>query len=193
MRAVAHRVQAEKITLKNNHGLILHNVEPDKEAANVLFLRYAFVVMGPESHVFPAFILDDWGAEIRGLKLYGWFKRHANEFPRAEIFGFEQDGKKTQRFVREFEHYVKLPCYVYEEREVAVEQGEMITAVFLPTPSAAALQKLDTPPKEQTNILIRRARVSWWRFPAAWSTSQLKEAWKNFAIRDETDRDNTAV
>ncbi len=70
MRAVSWHVQGSLFTGENGRSaLLLQNMEPESETAASLYLRFAFVTLGREEHIFPAFILDDWGKEIRGLKL----------------------------------------------------------------------------------------------------------------------------
>jgi hypothetical protein len=124
-------------------------------------MRFALLIQGPESHIFPALLLDDWGNERKSLSLYRWIRDNGNEFPRAEIFGFTHEGKETQHFLREFEIYFKYPCYVYRERRDPVAAGHQIAHIFLPdldvhTPAEAR-------PPSDVGSPLRRARVTWWR------------------------------
>lgn len=165
MRAISHRVQGELIEQDGKNVLILHDAKPDKEADSLLYLRYAFVRRGPEEHVFPAFLLDDWGAEVRGLKLYRFFKEHAEAFPRAEIFGFEADGHETQCFLREFEIYFKLPCYVYQARSDGVELGKQLDAILLQDSSVSEPTQVKRPSSHNITHPLNRAAVTWWQVP----------------------------
>ncbi|MFZ0546002.1 MAG: hypothetical protein WAM60_11220, partial [Candidatus Promineifilaceae bacterium] len=45
-------------------------------SADPIYLRFAFVTLGKEDHVFPAFVLDDWGNEIKGVGLYEWIQEN---------------------------------------------------------------------------------------------------------------------
>ncbi|MEM7333060.1 MAG: hypothetical protein AAF490_13305 [Chloroflexota bacterium] len=161
MRAISQRVQGRIIEKEGETQLFLENAKPDESATDILYLRYAFVTMGREDHIFPSFIVDDWGAEIRGLKVYKWFRQNANEFPRSEIFGFESDGREAQCFIREFEHYVKLPCYAYTSREQTVTEGKLIHKIILKDATIATETAVKTPPKELVSQPLRRARVQW--------------------------------
>lgn len=147
-------------------GLILHDLEPNLESANLITLRYAFVTRGPGGgdHIFPAFILDDWGREIRSLKLYRWVRENGDRFPRGEVFGFEQDGRETQCFLRELELYARLPCYAYRAQEQAVTEGHLLNAVFLPDSTVVEPQQIAKPPDLRGPL--RAARVTWWRIPS---------------------------
>lgn len=165
MRAIAQRVQGELIQKNGKAVLVLHDAKPAKDAPNLLYLRYAFVTLGREAPVFPAFLIDDWGAEVRGLKLYRWFKEHADEFPRAEVFGFEADGKETQCFLREFEHYVKLPCYAYQDRAQPVNEGVLLTAVLQPDSACHELTRGKRPFSTDITVPLRQAKVAWWCSP----------------------------
>lgn len=152
--------------LVGEHGrsaLLLQNVAPEEETAVSLYLRFPFVTLGREEHIFPVFILDDWGKEIRGLKLYEWFAEFGEQFPRAEIFGFEQDGAETQCFVRALEFYARLPLYVYAGGRTGVEAGTLVTAVLLPKPGITAPQPGQ--PAAEWKRPLRNARVSWWHVP----------------------------
>ncbi len=161
MRAISQRIQGEIIQQENETHLRFIKAKPDENEANILYLRYAFVTLGREQHVFPAFLVDDWGSEVRGLKVYRWFREHANEHPRSEIFGFEKDGSEAQRFIREFEHYVKLPCYAVSNREQPVEEGILINKVIIQDPNITESVEVKTPSKEIVPMPLRRARVKW--------------------------------
>ena len=164
MRAVSQRIAGSLLEENGRFALIMYDPHPDAKRDDLLFLRYAFVTRGPEDHIFPAFILDDWGREIRSLKLYRWFYEYGERFPRAEVFGYEQDGRETQCFLRELELYTRLPCYLYPTRETAVQEGVLLSAILLPDPSLNAPRQIK-PPAEWKRPL-RAARVSWWGVPA---------------------------
>ena len=166
LRAVGQRVAGELLKQKSRSGLILHDLKPDGETTDLITLRYAFVTRGPGGgdHIFPAFILDDWGREIRSLKLYRWVRENGEQFPRAEIFGFEQDGRETQCFLRELELYARLPCYAYRAREQAVSTGSLLDTVLLPDSTSLEPQQIARP--ADVRRPLRAARVTWWRIPA---------------------------
>lgn len=165
MRAVGQRVSGELLEQGNQTGLILHDFTLNQESPNHITLRYPFVTRGPGGgdHIFPAFILDDWGREIRSLKLYRWARENGEQFPRAEIFGFEQDGRETQCFLRELELYARLPCYAYSREESSISDGHLVDAIFLPDASIIDPQKISKP--EEIRRPLRAVRVTWWRIP----------------------------
>ncbi|NKQ37189.1 MAG: hypothetical protein HF973_16430 [Chloroflexi bacterium] len=144
--------------------LLLLNPDPTEITADSLYLRYAFVLLGPEEFVFPAFILDDWGHELRSLDIYEWVRENADHFPRAEIFGYEADGRETQCFVRGLELVVKLPCYVYQNATDKVTEGVRVDEIWLPDASVA--EPTPTKPPPELKRPLRSARVRWLRVPS---------------------------
>ena len=146
-------------------ALLLTNPKPEEESDASLILRFAFVTVGPEEHLFPSFLIDDWGGEVRSLALYGWVHENGNQFPRAEIFGFEQNGASVQFFVRELELYTKLPCYVYPNRQTPLAEGKQISAILLPDNAISQPEKTKRP--SHVKRPLASARVTWWQVPAS--------------------------
>lgn len=163
MRAARQRVGGQLLLQGRRNALVLHQLKPPKESDNLVYLRYAMVTRGPGDHIFPALVLDDWGRERRSLSLYQWIRENGDRFPRAEIFGFERDGRETQAFLRGMEIYARYPCYAYEEPDIPVQEGHLLYAIFLPDDQADAPQKIK-PPKD-LDLPLRAARVTWWRVP----------------------------
>lgn len=130
------------------------------DQAEKKYLRFALPLQGVERPIFPAFVLDDWGKEIRGLALYDWLEQYGPQFPRAELFGFELTGRDTQHFLRDFELYFNYPCYLYANRHDPVPAGTPLTTILLPTPHH---QGPPTPTKAPagTPLPLRRAAVHW--------------------------------
>jgi hypothetical protein len=165
LQAVGQRISGKLLEYDNARGLVVHDLKHAQTAQDLLILRYAFVTRGRDGgdHIFPAFILDDWGREIRLLKLYHWVRENGERFPRAEIFGYEQDGRQTQCFVRELELYATFPCYVFLKAEEPVSDGRLISAIFLPDASVKEVRKIRKPSDIQPPL--RTARVTWWEIP----------------------------
>ena len=132
MKAVNLQVQGKILAANGRYALLLQQPNPEPTAGPVIYLRFAFIIQGIEEHIFPAFLLDDWGSEIKSLALYDWVDEFAPQFPRAELFGFDQSGQETQLFLRELEQYSKWPCYAYPAADTAVAQSRLIEAILLP-------------------------------------------------------------
>ncbi|MCP4421129.1 MAG: hypothetical protein GY805_31340 [Chloroflexi bacterium] len=144
-------------------ALLLINPKPKTESDASLWLRFAFVTVGVEQHLFPSFLIDDWGGEVRSRALYRWVQDNGNQFPRAEVFGFEQNGASVQYFVRELELYAKLPCYVYPSRQTPLADGLLLDAILLPEPTISQPEKTKRP--SQLKRPLASARVTWWQVP----------------------------
>ncbi|MEJ2747503.1 MAG: hypothetical protein P8183_06300, partial [Anaerolineae bacterium] len=132
MKAVKLRVQGQILPANGRFALLLHHLTPKPDAPQLVYLRLAFTTLEVEQPIFPGFVLDDWGNEIKSLALYTWFEEFASRFPRAELFGFDAQGRETQLFLRELEQYSKWPCYAYPAADTAVSDGVRIEAILLP-------------------------------------------------------------
>jgi len=150
-------------------------LKPDSRATDLITLRFPFVTRGPGGgdHIFPSFILDDWGREIRSLKLYDWVRDHGDRFPRGEIFGFERDGRDTQCFLRELELYARLPCYAYLSEDQPISEGLVLRAVLLPDVSVENPRRIESP--TYLKRPLREARVTWWQVPQDYEILDLSQ------------------
>ncbi|MEM7114247.1 MAG: hypothetical protein AAF614_17565 [Chloroflexota bacterium] len=164
-KTVTKRVQGELWQKNGQSVLRLQEQSPEKTADNLLFLRFAFVLRSTRAHVFPSFLLDDWGAEVRSLKLYRWVREFGEQFPRAEVFGVTQGGGEIQFFLRDIELYAKLPCYAYPDLTTHVFEGALLAGVLLPTEGLAEPQQLKRPLAIKRPL--RSTNVQWWQIPTA--------------------------
>lgn len=172
MKAVKQRVQGEILAANGRYALLLRNTSPERDAAPLIYLRFAFITLGVEEHIFPSFLLDDWGSEIKSLELYDWIDEFAPQFPRAELFGFEENGQETQLFLRELEQYNKWPCYAYRTVETAVSDGLLVEAILLPDASVTEPVKIKRP--SWVKRPLHRAQVQWWQVsPGIQSASKI--------------------
>jgi hypothetical protein len=165
MRAITQHIYGTMMTSAEKTAVLLREPAPVAPATDSLYLRFAFIIRGPEEHVFPALALDDWGTEIRGLELYQWVRQYGEQFPRAELFGYDPDGSKTQFFLRELELYARLPCYVYQDAQAVVGAGRLVQSIALPTSQVTTPIRLPHPPAGIDRPL-RGAHVSWWQVPS---------------------------
>ena len=165
MKAAKHHIHGKLITENGRSALLLLNGKPETQTADSLYLRYAVVVRGPEDHVLPAILLDDWGKETRGLKIYEFLREHGDEFPRAEIFGFDMDGSEAQLFVRSLELYSRLPAYAYTDVEAPLADGVRLDAILLPDAETDGVVRVEKASEMGIKRPLRSAQVSWWRVP----------------------------
>ncbi len=163
MKPIIIPVEGETADSDEGLVLLLHWSNSELNRPNPVFLRLAFVTRGTGGNVFPAFVLDDWGREVRGIKLYEWVKANGEQFPRAEIFGYEEDGRETQCFLRELELYARLPAYLYKDKTQSVQEGTIIHSILLPANSIDTPNKITKP--SEINFPLRAAHVNWWQIP----------------------------
>jgi hypothetical protein len=131
------------------------------EAAGPLYLRFLLPEIEREEGIFPAFLLDDWGQEIKTLELYDWVRENGVNFPRAEIFGIDQNGQEAQVFLRELELFGKYPGYAYREKGDPVTAGVLVAAIVLTDSQVAEPQRIKRPVGVAGPL--RYAKVSWWQ------------------------------
>lgn len=170
MKAAKQHVHGKLITENGRSALLLLDAEPEAKTEDSLYLRYAVVVRGPDDHVLPAILLDDWGKETRGLKIYEFLRKHGDEFPRAEIFGFDMDGSETQLFVRSLELYSRLPAYAYTNVDAPLDEGVLLDAILLPDVETDRVVRLEKAKDSGLERPLRSAQVSWWHVPSVTTT-----------------------
>jgi len=165
VKIIRQHVHGRLIEANGRHALLLANSAPDTPTADSLYLCFALVVQGPEDHILPAVVKDDWGNERRGLDVYAWLDEEGHRFPRTEIFGFDPDGTETQCFLRGLELVARLPVYAYAGKQAPVEEGRLLTAVLIPDESVTAPEKIKRP--STLSMPLAKAAVRWWMVPPA--------------------------
>ena len=153
MRPIQQRVNGHLFQKKEQTLLLLAEGGPS------VYLRFAFVRRGVETNLFPSFLLDDWGSELRGLELYRWIDEFGEQFPRAEVFGFTQEGKELQSFLRDIEIYVRLPVFAFADKDSSLTAGVQITSLVR-RGEGAAVEKVKRPAGLKSPL--KRAALSWW-------------------------------
>lgn len=165
-RPPLHHVHGRVLTdprENGRHALILMNTRPQEKTSDSVYLRYAFRLLGTRASVFPGTILDDWGAEISGIKVYRWIRENGDAFPRAEIFGKNIDGVAEQYFIRELDLTMKIRCYAYASRDEELKKGRAIQNILFINPEAAAPIKRRRP--AQLRRPVRGTRITYWEIP----------------------------
>jgi len=136
-------------------GLFWQQSEPP------IALRFGLSTLGEGSLFFPHILLDDWGNEVSGLSLYQWIRDNSLHFPRAEIFGVDQQGQAQQYFLRDLDVVEPLICFGYPHIEAAVSTGIRIERVFVAGLGSGEPMRIAAP--TDAPWMLQRARLSWWR------------------------------
>jgi len=145
-----------------------HNVKERAAPAEFhpIYLRYALTLMGTERPFFPSFILDDWGQEIKKLKMYKWLHIEGDRFPRAEIFGYvynvQNEWEKTQYFARDLELSARYPVYAYEDKAQDLAEGVILSAIISTHDDQSEWASGQARPFKTP---LGRSRVRWWQMP----------------------------
>lgn len=137
------------------------------DAGRSVQLAYALITQGPEHHILPSILLDDWGNEVGGLRLYQWIADNGLRFPRAELFGAAPSGSPAQFFLRDMELLANYPVYAFGPSEQPNAPGQLVSAVLIPDRAAREPQRAEPP--DVVGKLLRRGQVSWWRVPPGWA------------------------
>jgi hypothetical protein len=132
-----------------------------EESSAIVYLTYALVTQGPEYQIIPSVLLDDWGNEITGLKIYEWIRENGQSFTRAEVFGFSPSGAEVQYFLRDIELFGRYPAYVLSGEGDSIVAGTLLRAVLIPDHRTGFAEKIPVP--EEVEAPLREAQVEWWR------------------------------
>lgn len=131
------------------------------ESEDVIYLAYALVTQGPEYQILPSVLVDDWGNEIDGMRLYDWVKENGLHFPRAEVFGVTPNGAKAQYFLRDLELFTKFPVYAFAGADADDSSGIAVQAILVPDASVATHEVCD--PLNEISPMLARGQLAWWR------------------------------
>lgn len=160
MKAIRQHVHGKLFEVGGRAGLLLADAAPTAETADSLYLHFAFILRGVEEAILPAFILDDWGSEIKGLGLYEWVRQFGDQFPRAELFGYDLHGREIQCFLRELELHTRLLCLAYSHKDMPLRGGVSLEAILLVDESVSTPTEVKRPPALPRPL--PSVKTSWW-------------------------------
>ncbi len=165
MRSIRQKIYGKLVSDQGEPALWLAEDEAGagQLVPELLYLRYALTIRGPESLLFPAFLLDDYGNEVRKLKLYRWLRAQGDYHPRSEVFGYDLSGNETQHFVRELELYFRYPLFVYASLETPLQAGVQVSRVLHVSSEVSSRQEGIRP--KTVSAPLRHAAVTWWQLP----------------------------
>jgi hypothetical protein len=157
MSIALQKVRGGLISSGNRWALLL-----DDNAAE-LFVSFAYPILESTKLILPELILDDWGKEISGLRIYEWVRENGLHFPRAEIFGFDPKGNPQQYFLRELDLMSKYACFAFWERGSEPDTGLLIEAALILNSKVSEPRKMQVP--AEIKVPLRNIDVSWWQIP----------------------------
>ena len=154
MAALAKRLTG-KLFVNNERGIVLLG------NGSSIYLRFALVLQGSGTMLFPELLLDDWGHELHTLELYHWIHKNGDRFPRAELFGYDFEGNDRQCFLREIDLIAKYPCYAYRQFGDLLSTGVELLSLMLAVEGLSSEERLDDLSRQPWPL--RNAKVSWWQ------------------------------
>jgi len=160
MKPINQHIHGKLFIENGRAALLLLNRQPETQNEHSLYLRFAFVLQGSETLLFPASVLDDWGGEIRSQAIYQWVRDFGDQFPRAEIFGFDADGRQAQRFVRELELTSHLAVMAFRNKGAEMRDGVSVEAILLPDVQTQEPVQIRRPSRWKRPLSA--ANLSWW-------------------------------
>ncbi|MCI0395380.1 MAG: hypothetical protein L0332_04615 [Chloroflexi bacterium] len=132
-----------------------------EETAGPVYLRFALLALDLERQIVPAVVLDDWGKEIRGQEMFGWLRENGPYFPRAEVFGFDLQGRPQQYFLKELELTARYSCYAAADPAAPLAAGAPLEAVLLPDDQVTGIARTRRP--AGITLPLRHAQLTWWQ------------------------------
>lgn len=133
------------------------------DSASAVTLALGLYEKDSDAVILPESILDDWGHEISPSSLYEWLQENGDQFPRAEVFGQDLEGKTIQRFLREIELVGKFPCFAYKPDKKCTKQWIRMRAIIILNTKIVDVQNIQRP--QDIDSLLAIAKVSWWASP----------------------------
>lgn len=123
-------------------------------------LRLGFILRGSEEVILPESLLDDWGHEIATTELYAWVRENGPHFPRAEIFGYDSEGRSKQAYIREVDLMASYVCYAFDSADAPLSTGARLDAILLPMAGVVLPRRLAS--SRGIAAPLSGADVQWW-------------------------------
>jgi len=103
-------------------------------------LRYGIRYLGkPKLSVVPGLVAIDYGTFLNGEEAWDFLIRRSNLYPRAEVFGYRNDGVDEQVFVRQLDLALTPETLVYADEGATVPLARPLAYIG---PEAAAPPRL---------------------------------------------------
>lgn len=150
--------------------LLLNAIKPDRSIDptppfETLFVRFGFVIQGIERPFMPAFVMDDWGNEVKKLSIFDWLFKDGDQYPRSEVFGYEETFEgpwfETQRFVREFELGARYPTFAVSDRAGFPLPEDVVKGIVVIDPAVETVERIKVP--VDWPMPLKRTKAPVWR------------------------------
>ena len=122
---------------RENDALLCAPDVDDAAATHAIYvLRYGIRYLGkPSLSIVPGLVAVDYGTFLNGEEAWEFLTRRSNLYPRAEVFGYRNDGLDEQVFVRQLDLALTPETLVYAD-DAATAPIARPVAYLGPTDSA---------------------------------------------------------
>ena len=90
-------------------------------AAGAFVARYGVRYLGkPHLSVVPGLIVVDYGTFLTGDEAWQFLTRRSNLYPRAEVFGYRNDGRDEMLYIKQLDLAQPIEVLIYADANAAV-------------------------------------------------------------------------
>ncbi len=115
-----------------------------------LIARYGVRYLGkPHVSIVPGLVAIDYGEMLTGDAAWEFVTKRSNLYPRAEVFGFRNDGRDEMTYVKNLDLVLPIDVLVYTEAS-ATRPVASVSAIIAPPDAALPARLLNTLPRYDT-------------------------------------------
>lgn len=125
------------------HDFLAHTpvTDADIAAQGSFILRYGIRFLGkPFRSIVPGLVAIDYGTFLTGEEAWDFLLRRSNLYPRAEVFGYRDDGTDDQLFVRQLDLALTPQVLAYADAAAVVPLAH--PAAWLGAPPTAPARSI---------------------------------------------------
>ncbi len=125
-------------------------------ASGPLLIRYGVRYLGkPHLSIVPGLVVLDYGDMLTGDAAWDFLIHRSNRYPRAEVFGYRNDGRDEMMLVRALDFALTPEVLAYTDAQATTPVARP-TALIAPNADAAAL------PARLTEAIVRFDTLEDW-------------------------------
>jgi hypothetical protein len=122
--------------------------------SGTLTVRYGVRYLGkPHLSIVPGLVAIDYGDMLVGDEAWEFITRHSNQYPRAEVFGYRNDGKDEMMYIKNLDLVQPVEVLVYAS-EAATTPAARPTALIAPA-------DVDLPPRMRQHLPRYNSLADW--------------------------------
>jgi hypothetical protein len=119
-------------------------------AEGAFIVRYGVRYLGkPHLSIVPGMVFIDYGQMLTGVAAWEFLLKRSNLYPRAEIFGYRNDGRDEQMYVKTLDFALPMDVLVYRDAQAAAPLAQP-QACIAPATAVVAPRILEYLPRYET-------------------------------------------